>query len=90
MDGLSLGPLVFHWSGLLIALGIGTGLLLAALLAKRRNYDVGVIAELFLPLIIWGTIGARLWHILTPPLSSVELGLTTQYYLSHPIDAMAL
>jgi phosphatidylglycerol:prolipoprotein diacylglycerol transferase len=90
MDGLSLGPLVFHWSGLLIVFGIGMGLLLSALLAKHRNYDVGIIAELFLPLIIWGTIGARLWHILTPPLSSVELGLTTQYYLSHPIDAMAL
>jgi phosphatidylglycerol:prolipoprotein diacylglycerol transferase len=90
MDGPSLGPLVFHWSGLLIVLGIGVGLWLSALLAKRRNYDVGIIADLFLPLIIWGTIGARLWHILTPPLSSVELGLTTQHYLSHPIDAMAL
>lgn len=90
MDGFSLDPLVFHWSGLLIVLGIGAGLLLAALLAKRRNYDVEIITELFLPLTIWGTIGARLWHILTPPLSSVELGLTTQYYLSHPLDVLTI
>lgn len=90
MDGLSLGPLVLHWSGLLIVLGIGAGLWLAALFAKRRNYEVGIIVDLFLPLTLWGTIGARLWHILTPPLSSVELGLTAQYYLSHPLDVLTI
>ena len=90
MEGFSLGPLFFRWGGLLIILGIAAGLLLAARESKFRNYDVGIISDLFLPLIIWGTIGARLWHILTPPLSSVQLGLTTQYYLSHPIDMLAL
>ena len=90
MEGFSLGPLLFRWGGLLIILGIAAGLLLAARGSKFRNYDFGIITDLFLPLIIWGTIGARLWHILTPPLSSVQLGLTTQYYLSHPIDMLAL
>ena len=90
MEGFSLGPLLFRWGGLLIILGIAAGLLLAVREAKHRTYDVGIITDLFLPLIIWGTIGARLWHILTPPLSSVQLGLTTQYYLSHPIDMLAL
>ena len=84
MEGLSLGPLLFRWNGLLIALGIAAGALLAAREAKRRDYDPEIIYYLFLPLTIWGTVGARLWHILTPPLSSVELGLTTQYYFSHP------
>jgi phosphatidylglycerol:prolipoprotein diacylglycerol transferase len=88
-EGLSLGPLLLRWNGLLIALGIATGALLAAREAKQRNYDPEIIYYLFLPLTIWGTIGARLWHILTPPLSSVELGLTTQYYLSHPVDSAA-
>ncbi len=74
----------------MIILGIAAGLLLAARGAKRLNYDVGIVSDLFLPLIIWGTIGARLWHILTPPLSSVQLGLTTQYYLSHPLDMLSL
>ena len=99
MEGFSLGPLLFRWGGLLIILGIAAGLLLAvreahlpwrAVPGKHRTYDVGIIPDLFLPLIIWGTIGARLWHILPPPLSSVQLGLTTQYYLSHPIDMLAL
>ena len=89
-DGLSLGLLLIRWNGLLLALGIGIGAVLAVYEARRRNFDTEIIYYLFLPLTVWGTIGARLWHILTPPLSSVELGLTTQYYLSHPLDAIAV
>lgn len=90
MDGLYLGPLLLRWNGLLLALGISVGALLAARETKRHDYDSEIIYYLFLPLTIWGTIGARLWHILTPPLSSVQLGLTTQYYFSHPLDSLAL
>jgi phosphatidylglycerol:prolipoprotein diacylglycerol transferase len=39
-------------------------------------------------LLIAGIIGARIWHILTPPASMVEMGITTQYYLTHPLDAI--
>jgi phosphatidylglycerol:prolipoprotein diacylglycerol transferase len=88
-EGLSLGPLLIRWNGLLIALGIAMGALLAAYEAKRRDYDPETIYDLFLPLVIWGMLGARLWHILTPPLSSLQLGLTTRYYLSTPMDAVA-
>jgi len=35
-------------------------------------------------------IGARIWHILTPPASMVEQGITTMYYLTHPLDAIAV
>ena len=109
-EGLSLGPLLLRWNGLLLILGIAVGALLAAREAhlplrhrsanakpmwravpgQRRDYDPEIIYYLFLPLMVWGTIGARLWHILTPPLSSVQLGLTTQYYLSHPVDVAAV
>jgi phosphatidylglycerol:prolipoprotein diacylglycerol transferase len=41
-------------------------------------------------LIIGGVIGARLWHIFTPPPSSIEQGITTSYYLTHPLDALAI
>jgi phosphatidylglycerol:prolipoprotein diacylglycerol transferase len=77
-------------NGILIAFGIACGALLSAYQAKKNNLDPEIIYYLFLPLTIWGLIGARLWHIFTPPLSSVELGLTTQHYLSHPVDALAL
>jgi phosphatidylglycerol:prolipoprotein diacylglycerol transferase len=39
---------------------------------------------------VGGIIGARLWHIFTPPPSMVAAGLTTQYYLTHPLDAIAV
>jgi phosphatidylglycerol---prolipoprotein diacylglyceryl transferase len=90
MEGLSFGPLLIRWNGLVLALGIAAGALLAAREAKLRDYDPQIIYDLFLPLTIWGLICARLWHILTPPLSSVQLGLTTHYYLSHPLDVIAV
>jgi phosphatidylglycerol:prolipoprotein diacylglycerol transferase len=46
--------------------------------------------DLILPLLIWGTIFARLWHALTPPLSSIQLGLTTHHYFTHPLDLLAI
>lgn len=90
MEGISLGPLFLRWNGVLLVLGISLGALLAMRESKRYNYDSEIVYYLFLPLTIFATMAARLWHILTPPLSSVQLGLTTQYYLSHPADMLAL
>jgi phosphatidylglycerol---prolipoprotein diacylglyceryl transferase len=89
-EGISLGPLTLRWSGLLLALGIACGALLAAYEARRRNHDPELIYYLFMPMTMWGLVGARLWHILTPPLSSIQLGLTTGHYLTHPLDMLAL
>jgi phosphatidylglycerol:prolipoprotein diacylglycerol transferase len=89
MDGISLGPLIIRWNGLLVALGIAIGALFSVYRAKRYDADPEIIYDLFLPVAIWGTLGARLWHILTPSLSSLELGLTTQYYFTHLMDFAA-
>ncbi len=89
-EGLFLGPFFLRWHAVLIVLGISAGALLAGLEAQRRGDDPQIIYYLFLPLIFWGTLGARLWHIFTPPLSSVQLGLTTAHYLTRPLDALAL
>jgi phosphatidylglycerol---prolipoprotein diacylglyceryl transferase len=89
-DGLSIGPLLLRWSGFLFALGVLAGAFVSTREAKHREYDPEIIYYLFLPLLIGGTVGARIWYILTPPLSSVQLGLTTQYYLSHPVDAISV
>lgn len=89
-EGFFLGPFFMRWHAVLIVLGISAGALLAGLEMRRRGGDPEIIYYLFLPLIFWGTLGARLWHILTPPLSSVQLGLTSGHYLSRPLDALAL
>lgn len=88
-EGFLIGPWLMRWHAFLLVLGLIAGALLAAFETKRRGHDPEVIYYFFLPLVVWGTVGARLWHILTPPLSSVQLGLTTMYYLSHPLDALA-
>ena len=41
-------------------------------------------------LLVGGVIGARLWHVFTPPPSSIEQGYTTAYYLTHWLDLINL
>lgn len=89
MEGLEFGPLLLRWNGLLIALGVACGALLAALETRRRRGDMEIVYYLFVPMTVWAWLGSRLWHVLTPPLSSVQLGLTTGHYLSHPLDILS-
>ncbi len=88
-DGIHLGVLLLRWNGIFIALGITLGAIAAALELKRRVDDSDLIYNLLLPVVVWAWIGARLWHIFTPSLSSVQLGLTTAYYLTHPLDMLS-
>lgn len=89
-EGFALGFLFFRWNGILVTLGVALGAALAVYEAKRRGDDAEIIYYLFLPLLIGGIVGARLWHIFTPPLSSTQIGITTPYYLSNPLDFLAL
>jgi phosphatidylglycerol:prolipoprotein diacylglycerol transferase len=41
-------------------------------------------------LLVAGIIGARIWHILFPPLSMIDIGIDTRYYLTHPLDAIMI
>ena len=70
------------------------GAILAAYLASKLSSRAGENPETtwdMLPwLLIGGVVGARLWHIFTPPASMVEQGFTTGYYLTHPLDAIAI
>jgi len=90
MEGILLGPVLLRWNGLIIMLGFAVSGIIAAREARRRGFDPEIILDLAVPLLIWGTIGARLWHVLTPPRSSVQLGLTTGHYLTHPMDLIAI
>jgi phosphatidylglycerol:prolipoprotein diacylglycerol transferase len=90
MEGIPLGPIVLRWNGVLIMIGFALGGVLSTREVKRRGYDPGIVLDLAVPLLIWGTVGARLWHVFTPSLSSAQLGLTTGYYLTHPLDLFAI
>jgi len=76
--------------GIILMLGAVAGAWLATREARRRGHDPEVVWDMLVYLIIGGVIGARLWHVFTPPPSSIEQGITTAYYLTHPLDLINL
>jgi phosphatidylglycerol:prolipoprotein diacylglycerol transferase len=90
IDGFALGPLYIRFYGILLMTGALAGGFLAPVEMKRRGHDPEMVWDLLVYLIVGGIIGARLWHVLTPPPSSIAQGFTTQYYLTHPLDALAI
>ncbi len=85
-----LGFLTIRAYGVMIALGLLAGTLLAASEARRRGLSPSLVWDAVPWLTIGGIVGARLWHILTPPASMRAYGITTEYYLTHPLEAIAI
>jgi phosphatidylglycerol:prolipoprotein diacylglycerol transferase len=90
ISGVNIGPLTVHFYGIIIMLGV----IAAAFLVRREANRQGENGELVWDMLIWiliaGIIGARLWHIFTPMPSLVAQGITTAYYLTHPLEAIAI
>lgn len=74
---LDLGLIKIHWYGLLIALAVFFCLRLALKLAKRARLSADHIFNLAFYLVVFGLIGARLWHALFYNFS---------YFLANPLD----
>lgn len=87
-EGFYIGPLFIYYYGVLIMLGALAATYLTSRLARRDGEDPETIWDMLPWLLIGGIVGARLWHIFTPPASMVEQGITTMYYLTHPLDAI--
>jgi len=87
-----IGPLVIRAYGVMIALGLFAAACLAAHEARRRFGPEAAdrVWDMLLWVTVGGIVGARLWHILTPPASMRVHGVTTEYYLTHPQDAIAI
>ena len=86
-DGFSLGPLYIRFYGIILMLGAISGAWLATREVKRRGHNPEIVWDLLTYLLIGGIVGARLWHVLTPPPSSQ---FTAGWYLTHPLDALAI
>jgi phosphatidylglycerol:prolipoprotein diacylglycerol transferase len=89
-DGFSIGPVYIHFYGILIMLGVLAAAWLSDREARRKGEDPEVVWDCVAWLLVGGIIGARLWHILTPPPSMQAQGITTMWYLTHPLDALAI
>ncbi|KUK69809.1 MAG: Prolipoprotein diacylglyceryl transferase [Anaerolineae bacterium 49_20] len=90
VTGIKIGPLTLNFYGLLIMLGVILAAVLSTYEAKRKKQNPEVILDSLTWIVLGGVIGARLWHIFTPPASMVAQGITTQYYLTHPLAAIAI
>lgn len=88
--GFQLGPVFVHFYGIILMIGALAGAWLASLEARRKGYNPEIVWDGLVWVMIGGIIGARLWHIFTPPQSMVEQGITTYWYLTHPLDLLAV
>jgi phosphatidylglycerol---prolipoprotein diacylglyceryl transferase len=86
-EGFFIGSFEVRFYGIILMLGAVAGAFLATHEAKRRGYESEIVWDLLIYLLIGGIVGARLWHILTPPPSS---GITAGWYFTHPLDALNL
>jgi phosphatidylglycerol:prolipoprotein diacylglycerol transferase len=75
-----------YFYGILITIGVIAAAFLAQAEAKRRELNPDVIWDVLFWVVVAGIVGARIWHILTPPPSMVAQGITTKWYLMHPLD----
>jgi phosphatidylglycerol---prolipoprotein diacylglyceryl transferase len=90
INSIQIGPLTIHFYGILIMIGVIAATVLAQLEARRRGQDPALVSDLLLWVLFAGILGARIWHILTPSPSLTEQGITTLYYMTHPLDAIAI
>ena len=77
-----------YYYGIILMFATVAGILLAKGEAKRKNKNVDFLYDSIPWLMFGGIVGARLWHIFTPPPSMVAQGITTKFYLTHPLDAL--
>lgn len=88
--GFQLGPFFFHYYGLIAMVGVIAASWLSMRQARHWGEDPEMIIDVLPWLVLAGVIGARIWHIFTPPQSMVDSGITTRYYLTHLYEAIAI
>jgi len=84
--GFFVGPIYIRFYGIILMLGAVAAAFLAEHEARRRKFNPEFVWDGLIWVLIGGIIGARLWHVFTPPPSMIAAGFTTQYYLTHPLD----
>jgi phosphatidylglycerol---prolipoprotein diacylglyceryl transferase len=88
--GIHLGPLYVRFYGIIIMFGVVVAAYLGSKRARKYGQDPERIWDMVTWAVIGGVLGARIWHILTPPPSLVAQGIDTWYYLTHPLDALSI
>jgi phosphatidylglycerol:prolipoprotein diacylglycerol transferase len=90
--GIHIGIFYIRYYGLILMTAALIAAYTAEILARRRHLDTEIVWDMFLWIVIGSVVGARIWHILTPPASMQAMTppINTMYYLTHPFDAVNL
>ena len=83
--GIDLGFLYIRYYGLIIMFGALMAAILAGRILHKEGKDPDVVWDALVWALIFGIIGARLYHVLTPSRYS---GITTLDYLRNPIKIL--
>lgn len=86
--GIHLGPLYLRFYGVILITGAILGAYVSSLEAQRKGKSPDMIWDALIWALIGGIIGARIYHVFTPPPSMVAAGLTTQAYFADPIKIL--
>ena len=81
-SGFFVGPVYIRFYGILIMLGAVAAAFMAEREAKRRNLNSEFVWDALILVLIGGIIGARLWHVFTPPPSMLVLDPNTGKFVN--------
>jgi phosphatidylglycerol---prolipoprotein diacylglyceryl transferase len=85
---LQLGPLAIRWYGFLIVTGALLGAYVATIEARRRKEEPDHVWNLLIWCLIFGIIGARLYHVLSSP-PGASRGFD-YYFIERPFTTITL
>ena len=80
------GHYLVKFYAVIIIIGAFAAGYLATQLAKRKGHNPEIVWDALFWIMLAGIVGARIWHILTPPQSMVEQGYGIAYYLNFNYD----
>lgn len=82
-----IGPLAIYWYGILMVSAILAGGYIASLEAKRRGENPDHVWNGLLLVVLFGLIGARLYHVFSSP-QGTSVGW--EYYRRHPVEILMI
>ncbi|MCH2539573.1 MAG: prolipoprotein diacylglyceryl transferase [Anaerolineales bacterium] len=85
--GIQIGGLYIRYYGLIIVTGAIAAGYLAAHEAKRRKLDPNFVWDALMWTLLGGILGARLYHVITPPPSMMPPGSPNPYF-QNPISIL--
>jgi phosphatidylglycerol:prolipoprotein diacylglycerol transferase len=83
---IKLGPIQVHWYGVLIVLGAVIAAWVCTKEAARRGEDPDHVWNLLTWALVFGIIGARLYHVFSTPTGNFA---GWAYYREHPLEIIA-